>query len=74
MILRNKEDQKSKKEELEDTGDRSNRNGLNFNSMKCKKEIHQLKITGEDKNLGLLVDHRMTKSLQSDMATRATSR
>ncbi|CAM4653297.1 unnamed protein product [Lepidochelys kempii] len=70
-------------EDLDDLVNWSNRNRMKFNSEKCKvmhlginnKNIsyklgmHQLEVT-EEKDCGVLVDHRMTLSHQYDMAVK----
>ncbi|CAM4659406.1 unnamed protein product [Caretta caretta] len=62
----------------------SNSNRMKFNSDKCKVMhlginnknfsyklgMHQLEVTEEEKDLGVLVDHRMTMSRQCDMAVK----
>ncbi|CAM5120564.1 unnamed protein product [Natator depressus] len=69
-------------EDLDDLVNWSNR--MKFNSEKCKcmhlginnknfsykLGMHQLEVTEEEKDLGVLVDHRMTMSRQCDMAMK----
>ncbi|CAM4592819.1 unnamed protein product [Lepidochelys olivacea] len=71
-------------EDLDDLVNWSNNNRMKFNSEKCKVmhlEInnknfsyklgtHQLEVAEEEKDLGVLVDHRMTMSHQCDMAMK----
>ncbi|CAM4600677.1 unnamed protein product [Caretta caretta] len=71
-------------EDMDDLVNWSNSNRMKFNSEKCKvmhlginnKKFsyklgtHQLEVTEEEKNLGVLVDHRMTMSRQCDMAVK----
>ncbi|CAM4605209.1 unnamed protein product [Lepidochelys olivacea] len=71
-------------EDLDDLVNWSNSNRMKFNSEKCKVThlginnkkfsyklgTHQLEVTEEEKDLGLLVDHRMTMSRQCDMAMK----
>uniref|UniRef100_A0A8C3FKP1 Reverse transcriptase domain-containing protein n=1 Tax=Chrysemys picta bellii TaxID=8478 RepID=A0A8C3FKP1_CHRPI len=71
-------------EDLDDLVNWSNSNRMKFNSEKCKVMhlginnknfgyklgIHQLEVTEEEKDLGVLVDHRMTMSRQCDMAVK----
>ncbi|CAM5091879.1 unnamed protein product [Eretmochelys imbricata] len=71
-------------EDLDDLVNWSNRNRMKFNSEKCKVMhlginnknfsyklgTHQLEVTEEEKDLGVLVDHRMTMSCQCDMAVK----
>ncbi|CAM4664161.1 unnamed protein product [Lepidochelys kempii] len=68
--------------DLDDLVNWSNSNRIKFNSEKCKVMhfrinnknfsyklgLHQLEVTEEEKDLGVLVDHRMTMSRQCDMA------
>ncbi|CAM4679958.1 unnamed protein product [Caretta caretta] len=77
-------DQEIIQEDLDDLVNWSNSNRMKFNSEKCKVlhlginnknfsyklETHQLEVTEEEKDLGVLVDHRMTMSHQSDMAVK----
>ncbi|CAM4599933.1 unnamed protein product [Lepidochelys kempii] len=70
-------------EDLDDLVNWSNSNRMKFNSEKCKVMhlginnknfsyklgTHQLEVT-EEKDLGVLVDHRMTMSCQCDMAVK----
>ncbi|CAM5107583.1 unnamed protein product [Eretmochelys imbricata] len=71
-------------EDLDDLVNWSNSNRMKFNSEKCKVMhlginnknfsyklgTHQLEVTEEEKDLGVLVDHRMTMSCQCDMAVK----
>ncbi|CAM4688129.1 unnamed protein product [Caretta caretta] len=71
-------------EDLDDLVNWSNSNRMKFNSEKCKVinlginnknftyklGTHQLEVTEEEKDLGVLVDHRMTISRQCDMAVK----
>ncbi|CAM5174269.1 unnamed protein product [Natator depressus] len=71
-------------EDLDDLVNWSNSNRMKFNSEKCKVMYlginnknfsyklgtHQLEVTEEEKDLGVLVDHRMTMSHQYDMAMK----
>ncbi|CAM4632369.1 unnamed protein product [Caretta caretta] len=71
-------------EDLDDLVNWSNINRMKFNSEKCKVMhlginnknfsyklgTHQLEVTEEEKDLGVLVDHRMTVSRQCDMAVK----
>ncbi|CAM5109435.1 unnamed protein product [Eretmochelys imbricata] len=71
-------------EDLDDLVNWSNSNRMKFNSEKCKVMhlginnknfsyklgTHQLEVTEEEKDLGVLVDHRMTMSRQCDMAMK----
>ncbi|CAM4663342.1 unnamed protein product [Lepidochelys olivacea] len=71
-------------EDLDDLVNWSNSNRMKFNSEKCKVMhlginnknfsyklgTHQLEVTEEEKDLGVLVDHRMTMSRQCDMAVK----
>ncbi|CAM5151147.1 unnamed protein product [Eretmochelys imbricata] len=71
-------------EDLDDLVNWSNSNRMKFNSEKCKVMhlginnknfsyklgTHQLEVTEEEKNLGVLVDHRMTMSHQCDVAVK----
>ncbi|CAM4373323.1 unnamed protein product [Lepidochelys olivacea] len=71
-------------ENLDDLINWSNSNRMKFNSEKCKVMhlginnknfcyklgMHQLEVTEEEKDLGVLVDHRMTMSRQCDMAVK----
>ncbi|CAM4521747.1 unnamed protein product [Lepidochelys olivacea] len=71
-------------EDLDDLVNWSNSNRMKFNSEKCKVMhlginnknfsyklgTHQLEVTEEEKDLGILVDHRMTMSRQCDMAVK----
>ncbi|CAM4404676.1 unnamed protein product [Lepidochelys olivacea] len=71
-------------EDLDDLVNWSNSNRMKFNSEKCKVMhlginnknssyelgMHQLEITEEEKDLGVLVAHRMTMSRQCDMAMK----
>ncbi|CAM4568387.1 unnamed protein product [Lepidochelys kempii] len=71
-------------EDLDDLVNWSNSNRVKFNSEKCKVMhlginnkhfsyklgTHQLEVTEEEKDLGVLVDHRMTMSRQCDMAMK----
>ncbi|CAM5141001.1 unnamed protein product [Natator depressus] len=77
-------DRDTLQEDLDDLVNWSNSNRMKFNSEKCKVmhlEInnknfsyklgtHQLEVTEEEKDLGVLVDHRMTMSCQCDMAVK----
>ncbi|CAM4701606.1 unnamed protein product [Lepidochelys kempii] len=69
-------------EDLDDLVNWSNSNRMKFNHEKCKVMhlginnknfsyklgMHQLEVMEEEKDLGVLVDHRMTMSCQCDMA------
>ncbi|CAM5083385.1 unnamed protein product [Natator depressus] len=44
--------------------------GINNNNFSYKLGTHQLEVTEEKKDLGVLVDHRMTMSRQYDMAVK----
>ncbi|CAM5106476.1 unnamed protein product [Natator depressus] len=71
-------------EDLDDLVNWSNSNRMKFNSEKCKVMhlginnknfsyklgMHQLEVTEEEEDLGVLVDHRMTMSCQCDMAMK----
>ncbi|CAM4380368.1 unnamed protein product [Caretta caretta] len=71
-------------EDLDDLVNWSNSNRMKFNSEKCKDMhlginnknfsynlgTHQLEVTEEEKDLGVLIDHRMTMSRQCDMAVK----
>ncbi|CAM4378502.1 unnamed protein product [Caretta caretta] len=71
-------------EDLDNLVNWSNSNRMKFNSEKCKVmhlginnknfsyklRMHQLEVTEEEKDLGVLVDHRMTMSRQCDMAVK----
>ncbi|CAM5165724.1 unnamed protein product [Natator depressus] len=71
-------------DDLDDLVNWSNSNRMKFNSEKCKVMhlginnknfsyklgTHQLEVTEEEKDLGVLVDHRMTMSRQCDMAVK----
>ncbi|CAM5085619.1 unnamed protein product [Eretmochelys imbricata] len=71
-------------EDLDDLLNWSNSNRMKFNSEKCKVMhlginnknfscklgTHQLEVTEEEKDLGVLVDHRMTMSSQCDVAVK----
>uniref|UniRef100_A0A452IU09 Reverse transcriptase domain-containing protein n=1 Tax=Gopherus agassizii TaxID=38772 RepID=A0A452IU09_9SAUR len=71
-------------EDLDDLVNWSNSNKMKFKSEKCKVmhlginnknfsyklETHQLEVTEEEKDLGVLVDHGMTMSRQCDMAIK----
>ncbi|CAM5156864.1 unnamed protein product [Eretmochelys imbricata] len=71
-------------EDLDDLVNWSNSNRMKFNSEKCKVlhlginnknfnyklGMHQLEVMEEEKDLGVLVDHRMTMSRQCDMAMK----
>ncbi|CAM4385864.1 unnamed protein product [Lepidochelys olivacea] len=71
-------------EDLDDLVNWSNSNRMKFNSEKCKVMhlginnknfcyklgMHHLEVTEEEKDLGVLVDHRMTMSCQCDMAVK----
>ncbi|CAM5151441.1 unnamed protein product [Natator depressus] len=77
-------DQDIIQEDLDDLVNWSNSNSKKFNSEKCKVMhlginnknfsyklgTHQLEVTEEEKDLGVLVDHRMTMSRQCDMAVK----
>ncbi|CAM4680127.1 unnamed protein product [Lepidochelys kempii] len=70
--------------DLDDLVNWSNNNRMKFNSEKCKVMhlginnknfsyklgTHQLEVTEEEKDLGVLVDHRMTMSRQCDVAVK----
>ncbi|CAM5147068.1 unnamed protein product [Eretmochelys imbricata] len=71
-------------EDLDDLVNWSNSNRMKFNSEKCKvmqlginnknfsykMGMHQLEVMEEEKDLGVLVDHRMTRSHQCDIALK----
>ncbi|CAM4628384.1 unnamed protein product [Lepidochelys olivacea] len=71
-------------EDLDDLVNWSNSNRMKFNSEKCKvmqlginnknfsykMGMHQLEVMEEEKDLGVLVDHRMTRSRQCDIALK----
>ncbi|CAM5084507.1 unnamed protein product [Eretmochelys imbricata] len=66
-------------EDLDDLVNWSNSNSMKFNSEKCKvmhlginnkPGMHHLEVTEEEKDLGVLVDHRMIMSHQCDMAVK----
>ncbi|CAM5077630.1 unnamed protein product [Eretmochelys imbricata] len=70
-------------EDLDDLVNWSNSNRMKFNSEKCKVMhlginknfcyklgMHYLEVTEEEKELGVLVDHRMTMNRQCDMAVK----
>ncbi|CAM4590454.1 unnamed protein product [Lepidochelys kempii] len=71
-------------EDLDDLVNWSNSNRMKFNSEKCKvmhlginnknfsykRGMHQLEVMAEEKDLGVLVDHRMTMSRQCDIAVK----
>ncbi|CAM5091881.1 unnamed protein product [Eretmochelys imbricata] len=71
-------------EDLDDLVNWGNSNRMKFNSEKCKimhlginnknfsykLGMYQLEVTEEEKDLGILVDHRMTMSRQCDMAMK----
>ncbi|CAM4576074.1 unnamed protein product [Caretta caretta] len=71
-------------EDLDDLVNWSNSNRMKFNSEKCKimnlginnknfcykLGTHHLEVTEEEKDLGILVDHRMSMSRQCDMAVK----
>ncbi|CAM5146391.1 unnamed protein product [Natator depressus] len=71
-------------EDLDDLVNWSNCNRMKFNSEKCKVMhlgvnnknfsyklgMHHLEVTDEEKDLRVLVDHRMTMSRQCDMAMK----
>ncbi|CAM5122864.1 unnamed protein product [Eretmochelys imbricata] len=71
-------------EDLDDLVNWSNSNRMKFNTQKCKVMhlginnknfcyklgTHQLEVTEEEKDLRVLVDHRMTMSHQCDMAVK----
>ncbi|CAM5166280.1 unnamed protein product [Natator depressus] len=77
-------DQDIIQEDLDDLVNWSNSNRMKFNSEECKVirlgtnnknfryklGTHQLEIMEEEKDLGVLVDHRMTMSHQCDMAVK----
>ncbi|CAM5150473.1 unnamed protein product [Natator depressus] len=77
-------DRDTLQEDLDDLVNWSNRNRMKFNSEKCKVMhlginnknfsyklgTHQLEVTEEEKDLGVLIDHRMTMSCQCDMAVK----
>ncbi|CAM4669521.1 unnamed protein product [Lepidochelys kempii] len=44
--------------------------GINNKNFNYKLGTHQLEVTEEEKDLGVLVDHRMTMSRQCDMAVK----
>ncbi|CAM5110189.1 unnamed protein product [Natator depressus] len=80
-------DRDTLQEDLDDLVNWSNSNRMKFNSEKCKVMhlginnknfsyklgTHQLEVTEEEKDLGVLVDHRMTMSRQCDMAVKKAS-
>ncbi|CAM5073177.1 unnamed protein product [Natator depressus] len=77
-------DQDIIQEDLDDLVNWSNSNRMKFNSEKCKVmhlginnknfsyklRTHQLEVTEEEKDLEVLVDHRMIMSHQCDMAVK----
>ncbi|CAM4522288.1 unnamed protein product [Lepidochelys olivacea] len=77
-------DQDIIQENLDDLVNWSNSNRMKFNSEKCKVMhlginnknfsyklgTHQLEVTEEEKDLGVLVDHRMTMNHQCDIAVK----
>ncbi|CAM5107889.1 unnamed protein product [Eretmochelys imbricata] len=77
-------DQDIIQKDLDDLVNWSNSNWMKFNSEKCKVMhlginnktfsyklgTHQLEVTEEEKDLGVLVNHRMTMSRQCDMAVK----
>ncbi|CAM4560969.1 unnamed protein product [Lepidochelys olivacea] len=77
-------DRDTLQEDLDDLVNWSNSNRMTFNSEKCKVMhlginnknfsyklvTHQLEVTEEEMDLGVLVDHRMTMSCQRDMAVK----
>ncbi|CAM4679733.1 unnamed protein product [Caretta caretta] len=77
-------DRNTLQEDLDDLVNWNNSNRMKFNSEKCKVMhlrinnknfsyklgTHQLEGTDEEKDLGVLVDHRMTMSCQCDMAVK----
>ncbi|CAM5155546.1 unnamed protein product [Natator depressus] len=77
-------DQDIIQEDLDDLVNWSNSNRMKFNSEKCKVMhlginnknfsyklgMHQLEVTEEEKDLGVLVDHRMTMSHQCHIAVK----
>ncbi|CAM5130663.1 unnamed protein product [Natator depressus] len=83
-IANSEKDQEIIQEDLDDLVNWSNSNRMKFNSEKCevmhlginnknfsyKLWTHQLEVTEEEKDLGVLVDHRMTMSHQCDMAVK----
>ncbi|CAM4557273.1 unnamed protein product [Caretta caretta] len=83
-IVNLEKDKDTLQEDLDDLVNWSNSNRMKFNSEKCKVMnlginnknfsyklgTHQLEVTEEEKDLGVLVDHRMTMSRQCDMAEK----
>ncbi|CAM5090421.1 unnamed protein product [Natator depressus] len=83
-IANSEKDREIIQEDLDDLVNWSNSNRMKFNSEKCqvmhlginsknfsyKLGTHQLEVTEEEKDLGVLVDHRMTMSCQCDMAVK----
>ncbi|CAM5108276.1 unnamed protein product [Natator depressus] len=79
-----KKDRDIIQEDLDDLVNWSNSNRMKFNSETCKAMhlginnknfcyklgTHQLEVTEEEKDLGVLVDHRMTMSRQCDMSMK----
>ncbi|CAM4453019.1 unnamed protein product [Caretta caretta] len=77
-------DRDTLQEDLDDLVNWSNSNRMKLNSEKCKVMhlginnknfsyklgMHQLEVTEEEKDLGVLVGHRMTMSRQCDMAVK----
>ncbi|CAM4653200.1 unnamed protein product [Caretta caretta] len=83
-IANTEKDQDIIQEDLEDLVNWSNSNRMKRNSEKCKVMhlginnknfcyklgMHHLEVTEEEKDLGVLVDHRITMSCQCDMAVK----
>ncbi|CAM4576931.1 unnamed protein product [Lepidochelys olivacea] len=83
-IANSEKDRDIIQEDLDDLVNWSNSNRMKFNSEKCKimhlginnknfsykLGTHQLEVTEEEKDLGVLVNHRMTMSRQCDMAVK----
>uniref|UniRef100_A0A8C3PDM1 Reverse transcriptase domain-containing protein n=1 Tax=Chrysemys picta bellii TaxID=8478 RepID=A0A8C3PDM1_CHRPI len=83
-IANSEKDQDILQGDLDDLVNWSNRNRMKFNSEKCKVMhlgmtnknfsyklgTHRLEVTEEEKDLGVLVDHRMTVSRQCDVAMK----
>ncbi|CAM5166439.1 unnamed protein product [Eretmochelys imbricata] len=83
-IANTERDQDIKLEDLDDLVNWSNSNRMKFNSEKCKVMhlgmnnknfccklgTHHLEVTEEEKDLGVLFDHRKTMSCQCDMAVK----
>ncbi|CAM4697246.1 unnamed protein product [Lepidochelys kempii] len=83
-IANTEKDRDVLQKELDDLVNWSNSNRMKFNSEKCKimhlginnknfcckLGTHHFEVTEEEKDLGVLVDHRMTMSRQCDMAVK----